>query len=618
MAKQEKFAELADSLIQNVGGRDNIEFITHCVTRLRVNVKDQNLVQKEQIEKIPGVIGCQWAGPQLQIIIGQEVQDAYRIICEKNKLGDHTTKKADTERIDESKQKITQGALMDLIVGCLTPLIPILMAGGFLKIIVILGEQLGFLTSGSPTSIVLNFVGDAVFYFLPVFIGANAAQKFGANTGLGMLVGAMFIHPDFIAALAAGPLSVFGIPIYNASYSSSIFPALLSVAVMAPVEKFIAKHSPEAIRSITEPFFTMLVMVPLSLCVLGPIGFFLGQYVSAAIIWLYNTVGFVGLSVFTALAPFLIMTGMHHSLIPYMTNSFATVGWEPIVLPGMLVSCIDQGSACFAVALKTKDKDLRATAVGCGITAYVGGITEPAMYGVTFKLKTPLYAAMFGSVVGGAIVGLTRASAYSLTASNGLLGGIPIYIAGGMSNVLGILAGIAVGGVISFVTTLIIYSDPVPEDTVSKDTASKDRTVIEAPIPGKVVPLSEVPDQTFSTGMLGKGFAVEPSEGKVYAPFDGTCDMVFDTLHALGLTSDTGTTILIHVGLETVGLGGAPFTAHVQAGDHIKKGQLLLEFQIDEIKAAGLQTITPVLVTNEAEAGKVTITNDTIIVGNTE
>lgn len=230
-------------------------------------------------------------------------------------------------------------------------------------------------------SIVLNFVGDAVFYFLPVFIGANAAQKFGANTGLGMLVGAMFIHPDFIAALAAGPLSVFGIPIYNASYSSSIFPALLSVAVMAPVEKFIAKHSPEAIRSITEPFLTMLVMIPLSLCVLGPIGFFLGQYVSAAIIWLYNTIGFVGLAVFTALAPFLIMTGMHHSLIPYMTNSFATVGWEPIVLPGMLISCIDQGSACFAVALKTKDKDLRATALGCGVSSdHPATVHEPHRY----------------------------------------------------------------------------------------------------------------------------------------------------------------------------------------------------------------------------------------------
>ncbi|MEY8335313.1 glucose PTS transporter subunit IIA [Lachnospiraceae bacterium 47-T17] len=613
MAKQGKFTELADSLVQNVGGRDNIEFITHCVTRLRVNVKEQNLVQKEKIEKIPGVIGCQWAGPQLQIIIGQEVQDAYRIICERNKLGDYTAKKTNTEGAEAAKQKLTPGALMDLIVGCLTPLIPILMAGGFLKIIVILGEQFGFLVNGAPTSVVLNFVGDAVFYFLPVFIGANAAQKFGANIGLGMLVGAMFIHPDFIAALAAGPLSVFGIPIYNASYSSSIFPVLLSVAVMAPVEKFIAKHSPEAIRSITEPFLTMLVMIPLSLCVLGPIGFFLGQYVSAAIIWLYNTIGFVGLAVFTTLAPFLIMTGMHHSLIPYMTNSFATVGWEPIVLPGMLISCIDQGSACFAVALKTKDKDLRATALGCGVSAYVGGITEPAMYGVTFKLKTPLYAAMFGSVFGGAVVGLTGASAYSLTASNGLLGGIPIYIAGGMSNVLGILAGIAVGAVISFVTTLIIYSDPVSEDI-----ALKDKTVIEAPIPGKVVPLSEVPDQTFSTGMLGKGFAVEPSEGKVYAPFDGTCDMVFDTLHALGLTSDTGITILIHVGLETVGLGGAPFTAHVQAGDHIKKGQLLLEFQIDEIKAAGLHTITPVLVTNEAEAGKVTIINDTMIVGGTD
>lgn len=495
---------------------------------------------------------------------------------------------------------MTPGAVLDLIVGCLTPLIPILMAGGFLKIIVILGAQFGLLTDGSPTAVVLNFVGDAVFYFLPVFIGANAAQKFGANIGLGMLVGAMFIHPDFIAALTSGPLSVFGIPIYNASYSSSIFPALLSVAVLAPVEKFIAKHSPEAIRSITEPFLTMLVMIPLSLCVLGPIGFFLGQYVSAAIIWLYNGVGFIGVAVFTTLAPFLIMTGMHHSLIPYMTNSFATLGWEPIVLPGMLVSCIDQGSACLAVALKTKDKDLRATALGCAVSAYVGGITEPAMYGVTFKLKKPLYAAMFGSIFGGAVVGLTGAAAYSMTASNGLLGGIPIYIAGGISNVLGILSGLAVGGAVSFVTTMIIYSDPV--DT-TQDTPKR-RTIIEAPIRGKIVPLDQVPDQTFSTGVLGSGFAIEPVEGKVYAPFDGICDTLADTYHALGLTTDTGISVLIHVGLETVGLNGVPFTPHVREGERVKKGQLLLEFQIDQIKAAGLPTITPVLVTNENEVGR--------------
>lgn len=457
--KQERYEELADKIVGLVGGKDNIQTVTHCVTRLRFNVKNKELVDLDAVKELPGAMGAQWSGEQLQVIIGQSVGDAYDLVCKKHGLDAGGAVNEDLG--DAPKKKLSVSIVLDTIAGCITPTIPLLMAGGFLKILVILGEFTGLLTAGQPTHTVLSFAGDAAFYFLPIFVGSNAAKKLGGNPALGMMLGAILIHPDFIAAIGAGEaLSIFGLPIYSTSYTSTIFPVLLSVVVMVPIQKFFGKHSPDSIRSITEPFFTMLVMIPLVLCVLGPIGAFLGNYVSSAIIWLYNTVGFLGVAVFTGLCPLLVMTGMHSALMPYLTNSFATLGWEPIVLTGMIVSNIDQGAACLAVALKTKDKNLRSTAVGCGITAVVGGVTEPGMYGVNLPLKTPLYCAMIGSTLGGAVAGFGKAVAYSITGSSGLLGGLPIYLGGGLSNLLWMVAGIAVGFAVTFAATYVKYKDP--------------------------------------------------------------------------------------------------------------------------------------------------------------
>ena len=457
-SKKNRYEELADKIGGLVGGKDNIQILTHCVTRLRFNIKDKEKVDIEAIKKLPGAMGAQWSGDQLQVIIGQSVGDAYDLVCKKYGLGGGGA--VDEDLGDAPKKKLSVSAVLDTIAGCITPTIPLLMAGGFLKILVILGEFAGLLVAGQPTHTVLSFAGDAAFYFLPVFVGGNAAKKLGGSQALGMMLGAIFIHPNFVAAIGAGEaLNIFGLPIYATTYSSTIFPALLSAAVMVPIQKFFGKHSPDAIRSITEPFFTMLVMVPLALCVLGPIGAFLGTYVSNAIIWLYNTIGFVGVAVFTGLCPLLVMTGMHSALMPYLMNSLSTLGWEPIVLTGMIISNIDQGAACLAVALKTKDANLRSTALGCGITAVVGGVTEPGMYGVNLPLKTPLYCAMAGSAVGGAVAGIGKAVAYSITGSAGLLGGIPVYLGGGLSNVIWMLAGIAIGFAATFAATFIVYKD---------------------------------------------------------------------------------------------------------------------------------------------------------------
>lgn len=462
MAKAERYAELASKVVEYVGGKDNIVFFTHCVTRLRFNVKDKSLVKGSDIEKIRGVMGCQWVGDQYQIIIGQSVSDAYNLIVKETGLEGNGS--VDEDMGDAHKKKFSINAVFDAISGSITPIIPVFIGAGFIKIAVLLLTQFGLLTADNTTIQVLTFVGDAGFYFLPVFVGAFAAKKFGANMALGMMMGAIFIHPSFISAVTDGTaLSVYGIPVYATTYSSSVVPALLTVWVMSYVEKFFAKHSPDSIRSITEPFFTLLVMLPLALCVLGPVGAFVGTYLSEAIMWLYNTTGFFGIAVLSAIFPWIVMTGMHTALAPYLVNAMATVGYDPIICTANVVANIDQGAACAAVAFKTKhDENLRSVASACAVTAIVGGVTEPGMFGVNLKLKTPMYGAMIGSFFGALVAGFGHAYPYSMSGSGGLFA-LPAYLGGDnpFASMAWMATGLVVGAIVTFIATYILYK---PED----------------------------------------------------------------------------------------------------------------------------------------------------------
>lgn len=461
MAKADRYNELAENIVGLLGGKDNIAFFTHCVTRLRFNVKDKSLVRKPEIEKLGGVMGCQWVGDQLQVIIGQAVSDAYALIAEKNGL---ETQDAVDEDLGDSRKKFSVASVFDAISGCITPIIPVFIGAGFIKIIVLLITQFSLLPAECGTMQVFTFVGDAGFYFLPVYVGAFAAKKFGANQALGMLMGAIFIHPSFIQTVTDGtPLDIYGLPIYAASYTSSVVPALLCVWVMSYVEKFFARHSPDAVRSITEPLFTLLVMLPVALCALGPIGAFVGTFIAEAIMWLYNTTGFFGVAVLSALFPWLVMTGMHSALTPYLLNSLATLGYEAVVVTANVIANINQGAACAAVAFKTKDdENLRSVASACAITAIVGGVTEPAMFGVNLKLKTPMYGAMIGSFFGALVAGFGHAYLYTMIGSGGLFA-LPAYLGGDnpIASLAWMAGGMAVGAVVTFIATLILYKPEV-------------------------------------------------------------------------------------------------------------------------------------------------------------
>lgn len=460
MAKN-NYDALGKSIVESLGGEGNITFFTHCMTRLRFNLKDRSIVDEERVKGLEGVVGSQWSGEQFQVIIGAQVGDVYNSIL-KNTTIEGAAKVS--EEIKEEKKKFSISTIFDAFAGCISPLLPVLIGSGMLKIVTLVLNLTGAISPESGTYIILDFAGDAGFYFLPVFVGATAARRFGGNMGLGMMIGGMLIHPNFINAIAEGNLNFLSIPVYSASYASTIFPAIIAVFVMSKVEQQVVKFSPTAIRAILEPLITLLVMIPLTLCLIGPIGAMLGVYVTAGVMWLYNTMGFVGVAILAAAWPFMVLTGMHSAITPYLTQSFATLGYEPIALTAIIIANLNQGAAAAAVAFKSKSLTIKSSAATCSITAILAGVTEPAMFGINLRFKKPMVGAAIGSLIGGCIAGLGQAHAYAFAASAGVFA-FPIYITDNIMNLVWMVVGCAVGMLGTFISTLILYKEEATDST---------------------------------------------------------------------------------------------------------------------------------------------------------
>lgn len=454
-----KYSELAKIILPSIGGKENISYFQHCTTRLRFNLKDRSLVDINAIENADKVLGVQWSNDELQVIIGPAVADAYEVIC---KAGGLDRKGMIDENLDENlpKQKLSiKGLLtgiMDGVSGCITPLIPMMIAGGMIKVIYMLANMAGVLPETSTTYQILYWVGDAFIYFFPVFLGATAAKKFGANQGLGMLFGALLIYPSFINASAEGlKMTLFGLPVYVTNYSSTVIPVIMCVYIMAKIEKNVSKLSPDAFKSLLVPVITLLVMLPLGLCLIAPLGYYIGTYISMGITGIYNTTGFVGVALLCALLPVLIMTGMHTMMTPYWTSAFASLGYDAFFLPAMIISNLNQASATLAVAFKAKGTKLKSTATSCAITALVAGVTEPAMFGITLKYKKPLYASMIGNAVAGVIIGLMGVVCYAFPGSGGIFA-IVTFVGPKVSNLIYFLIAAAIGMVVTFILTCVL------------------------------------------------------------------------------------------------------------------------------------------------------------------
>lgn len=615
--------EIAKNVLEAVGGAANVSSVTHCMTRLRFVLKDQSIPKSKEIEKIPGVVGTNVAGGQYQVIIGNNVGNVYKQLMTFDGIDDLDTASQETKKEKQNPISIA----IDFISGCMSPLFPALVAGGLIKVLaVILGPTLtGILATTSDTYILMSALGDAPFYFLPILVAFNASKKLNCNTSLAVMVSSVLIYPDVIALLGGEKAThLFGvIPVIHGNYASSIIPAMLAVILFKYVEIGIDKLTPEWSKNILNPLLSVLISAPITLCILAPLGGQIGNGLQFVIDSVYGFAPWLAMAAFAALMPFIVMTGMYWAFLPAALMGLANPGYDIMLLPAMLASNIAQAGATFGAAAKTKDSQTRQMAIPAGISALLAGVTEPAMYGITLKLKKPMIAACISSGVSGLIMGLFKLKAYAYATP--CLTAIVQFIAPDGNNNI-VIAGVAaaVSFIGSFVLSFILTKDEkTEEENEFGDIELEDepeikeagQVVIEAPIKGEVISLEEVKDKTFASGLLGEGFAIVPSEGKVYAPFDGVCENIFDTLHALGLKSKEGVELLIHVGLETVTLGGKPFTAHVKAGQKIKKGDLLLEFDIDEIKKAGCETQTPVIVSNAEDFGGAKVENNTLVIG---
>lgn len=460
MAKKD-YSALADAIIEKVGGKANISYLTHCYTRLRMNLKDRALAKEEEIKSIPGVLGAQWMGDQLQIIIGQDVADVYNMACKKTGLigGSPINENLDAGLIGKQPFSFKElgTKFMDGIVGCVIPVLPILVASGLTKALLLILQQFGLVSADSPTTQTLTFVADTALYFLPVFLGGFTAKKFGGNTALGAMLGAVLLHPSFVAMVGAGtPISVFGIPVYAATYSSSVLPAIISVWVMCYVEKFIAKHSPTMVRSILEPLLTMLIMVPVTLCALAPIGSILSDWFAVGLTWCYDKANVVTLVVLCALVPFIVMFGIHMSATAISIQIMTTIGKDCLIMPSFFLSNFTQGAACLAVGIKAKDPDIKALAFSSAFSDIVPHISEPGMYGITLRYKTPMIGAMIGAAVGGLYFGLTKVG--GLTGMPPSLFAFAAYI-GEPYNLMNAVIGVLLGMAVAFVATLVLYKE---------------------------------------------------------------------------------------------------------------------------------------------------------------
>lgn len=621
MAKKKSlnYDEVAKNIIANIGGKENVNSVRHCITRVRFRLKDESKANDEVVKNLEGVISVVHGGGEYMTVIGEAVEEVYNAVC--GQLGMQNGVGSEAEK-EEGKKVNPAMRVLNTIVGAVGPCLNMICAGGIIKGLQTILQLAGLVQSGGGLDLIISAMGDAIFFFLPIFLGMNLAKTLKGDGFLGAVIGAILCYP----AINGVDLELFG-HVINATYTSSFLPVIAVTAVAVPLSRWLNKYIPKVVANFLTPVITLAIVIPFGFILIGPAVNMMGSLVNAGITALLNTVPLLAGIIFSALYQVMVLFGIHSALTSFSFMSLLEGNPDAIMAMCCLV-CFAQVGVVLGIYCKTKDGKLKSIALPAFISG-IFGITEPAIYGVTLPRIKMFVLSCISAGITGAIIMLTGTKMYSF--------GLGIFAVLGTvnpenPNFISSLLAVIVPFAVSFLLAYVLHKDemvPVSDSAVSavdqsnqaamgSEATTNGKIVIEAPVPGKVVPISQVPDETFSSGLLGNGFAVEPSEGKVYAPFNGTCVTIFETLHAMGLESSDGVSLLIHVGLETVSLNGKPFKAHVKSGDRIQKGQLLLEFDIDEIKAAGCPVITPVLVANESEVGKVTIENDKIVIGGQE
>ena len=624
------YKALASTIIDLVGGKSNVKSVVHCATRLRFTLVDDTKPDTEALKKTKGVLSVVNGGGQYQIVIGPDVPQVYQEVLA---VGGFEAAAAvsdpDAEKADNRSKfsKILEG-----IASIFQPIIPAITGAGLLKAVMALCTTLGWLKSGTQTQIILNAMADSAFYFLPILLAASCARKFKCNQGTAMALGGLLVYPNLLTLMTSAKADAVAIKLFGfipiqavTAYASSVLPIILGVWFMSLVEHQVQKYCPKAIKFFFVPFLSLVIAGTVTLAVLGPIGTWVSDLINIFFKWLKEVAPWFVPTLVGIVSPLLVMTGTHYGLIPIGTTNLATVGHDAVVGPGMLVSNVAQGAAGLAVSVRSKNSDTKQQASSAGITGLLG-ITEPVLYGVNLKFTFPLYAAMIGGGLGGLYLGLTGVERMG-SGSPGLLV-LPVYLpqecADGtiftMANMVNAVIGVIIAIVAAFVACWILWGIWAKKGKLDPEELGTDASAapaeaelpgkagtVYAPVVGEVINLTEVEDAAFSSGVLGQGCAIIPSKGEVYAPCDGEISTLPDSGHAVGISADDGAEILIHVGMDTVSLKGEGFKPMVKEGDKVKKGQLLIKFNINLIKSKNLSTVTPVVVTNADDYGTVDV-----------
>lgn len=602
------FKKLASSVVDAVGGVGNVTNLTHCMTRLRFILKDEAKASDETVKNIPGVMGLVKQGGQYQIIIGNNVAAAYKEILALGVDGGTTV-----DASEQPKQKWTLKrvgmTILDAIIGTMTPLIPAIIGGSMVKLLAMLLLMTVVVGETNSTYVLLNTIGDAAFFFLPILVAVSASKKFGTNTYLAVAIAGLMVHPvfmDLMAKAAEGQaVTLAMLPITSVKYTYTIIPAIVMSWLLRYIEAGVDRITPLVTKNFLKPMLILLVGAVIAISIVGPAGVWLGNGISAVVYGIHGKLGWLAVAIVGAIWPLLVMTGMHRVFTPTIVTTIAETGSEAMVMPSEIGANMSLGGVSLAVAFKTKNRELRQTALAAASSALIAGITEPALYGVAIRLKRPMIASVITGFIAGAVAGLAGLASHSMAAP-GLFTSVQFIDKDNPTSILWIAAVMAISVVVSFALTLILGFEDIPVEDDEADMVTPASVKLMAPMKGAVMGLHDVADEVFSKGLLGKGMAIEPVDGKVVSPIAGTVTTVFPTKHAIGLTDDHGMEVLIHVGLDTVSLNGEPFEALVAAGDRVEVGTELLQADLDAIKAAGLPTTTVVVITNTDEFKDVT------------
>ena len=595
------YHKTATELLKELGGNDNITNVTHCATRLRFILKDESIVNKDKVAKIPGVITTVQAGGQFQVVIGNHVKDAYEHMIKMVTIDEEAAKGTGNKKVGIVSR------IIDVISAIFAPFLYTLAACGILQGILGVLVALNAIDTAGGTYQILNFISWTAFTFLPVLIAVTASKKFGVNTFIALVIACALVCPDYIAMVnAAKPVYFLGMKVQLLSYTSSVIPIILSIWIASYVQKFFDKYLPIVIRNLFTPMFTIAIMVPLTLLAFGPIGNTIGGAIGGIYNTLYNLSPIVAGLVVGGLWEVLVIFGVHWGITPVTVGNYANLGYDTFT--GLQASAVfSQAGATFGVFLKTKNKDMKGVSASAAITGLFG-ITEPAIYGVNLRLKKPMICGCIAGAVGGAIGGAFHAVSWSYNMPG--IATLPAYFkAGHLTLFIGLVISIVVAFVLGALLTYIVgFEDEADDETKEIETSNETTETngeatseFVAPVTGNVIPVNQVKDEAFASEAMGKGVGIEPENGKVYAPFDGNVDAVFPTGHLVGLSDGNGAEVLIHIGVDTVKLEGKGFTTYVSQGDKVKKGDLLVEFDVELLKKEGYDTTVMFITTDTSK-----------------